>query len=425
MFRIAVIQFPGTNCEHETKRSLENAGLQAELVRWNERDGLDQYDGYVLPGGFAYEDRSRAGIVAAQDPIMDIIKQEAHKGKPVIGICNGCQILVETGLVPGLDNDTLAGAVMVNTRVKEGEIIGTGFYHDQVYLKNVAQTGRSCVTMDIPQGATVPASVANGEGRFVFPNDLLLELEKHDQILFKYCTSDGTVLNDFPTNPNGSEWGIAGLCNREGNVVAYMPHPERQDTGVPLFESLREYLETNPTPKPYDIDWTPPESVVETYTPSPEAIQLYVGLKITDNAANTVELVLQQEGFGVQVSRQTHWEIWHSAGQDQVTGVVDTIIQSGEILNTNKETYTTEFTQPSQSVSLLVRFADDYEGKAVSATLQNRFDLTQINNIQKGELWTLHFPNEPVEQKRLEQAIKILQTYILYNPYAQECLLVK
>src|SRR3989338_1602055 len=107
MFRVAVIIFPGTNCENETNRSLVNAGLAADIVRWNELKKLQEgnYDAFVLPCGFAYEDRGRAGIIAALDPVMDYIREAAASGKPVIGICNGCQVLVETGLIPGLDNN--------------------------------------------------------------------------------------------------------------------------------------------------------------------------------------------------------------------------------------------------------------------------------------------------------------------------------
>jgi phosphoribosylformylglycinamidine (FGAM) synthase-like amidotransferase family enzyme len=244
----------------------------------------------VLPGGFAYEDRSRAGIVAAKDPIMNIIKEQAALGKPVIGICNGCQVLVESGLVPGVTNDALAGAVAMNTRVKDGKIIGTGFYHDKVNIKSTAPQGRTAVTMDIGVGDIIPASVANGEGRFIFPTDLLLELERHNQIIFKYCNDDGSIVNEFPTTPNGAMWGIAGLCNKAGNVVAYMPHPERFDTGIPLFASLKTYLEKKPTPESYELQWQPPQANVEPYEPEGNVLQLLVDLIITDNEANNFEL---------------------------------------------------------------------------------------------------------------------------------------
>src|SRR3990167_9606660 len=170
MFRVAVILFPGTNCENETNRSLSNAGLAPEYVRWNEVNKLKQnnYDAFVLPGGFAYEDRSRAGIIAALDPVMEYIKEVAASGKPVIGICNGCQVLVETGLIPGLDNNLLAGAVAMNTRVKGGKIIGTGFYHDTVYIQNVAPTGRSCMTTIIASHTVFSNTSARGGARFFF-----------------------------------------------------------------------------------------------------------------------------------------------------------------------------------------------------------------------------------------------------------------
>lgn len=423
MFRVAVILFPGTNCETETHRSLRNAGLAPEYVRWNERDRLDAFDAFVLPGGFAYEDRSRAGIIAAQDPIMLKIKAAAEQGKPVIGICNGCQVLVETGLIPGLPNNALAGAVAMNTRVKSGEIIGTGFYHDTIYIKSVAPAGRSCVTTQLPQDTVVPATVANGEGRFIFSTDLLAELERHDQILFQYCTPDGTRLNEFPTTPNGAIWGTAGFCNPAGNVVAYMPHPERLEReGESLFTNLRLWLERPPKYKPYQLEWKPQQTVVGTYQPAGNCIQFYVGLIITDNAAKTVELALQQKGFNVKVARKTHYEVWHNpiAKADDLKKA---LVQSGELLNTNKEVYSHTRNGDGDTISFLVQYSEDFEGRAITQTLKHRFGLDAIENVRKGMVWEITIPAKD-KAERMAIATKILQTHILFNPYAQECSII-
>lgn len=423
MFRVAVILFPGTNCETETHRSLRNAGLAAEYVRWNERDHLDQFNAFVLPGGFAYEDRSRAGIIAAQDPIMEKIKQAAHAGKPVIGICNGCQVLVETGLIPGLPHNALAGAVAMNTRLHGGQIIGTGFYHDTIYIKSVAPLGRSCITTAVQPDSVIPATVANGEGRFIFPTDLLLELERHQQILFKYCTANGVVLNEFPTTPNGAVWGIAGLCNPAGNVVAYMPHPERLEReGETLFHHLRQWLEQPPQREPYALQWQPHDTVVDTYQPQGNCVQFYVSLMITDNAAKTVELALQQKGWPVTVRRQTHWEVWYQP-ETNVADLTTKLVQTGELLNTHKETYTTQRSVAHNALSFLVQYSEDFEGRAVTATLRDRFGLHLVENVRKGVVWELTIQAETSEQ-RMDMATKILQTHMLFNPYAQECNLI-
>lgn len=423
MFRVAVILFPGTNCEGETKRSLINAGLAADYLRWNEGEKLAQgnYDAYVLPGGFAYEDRSRAGIIAALDPVMEQIKQAAAQGKPVIGICNGCQVLVETGLIPGLDGSVLAGAVAVNTRLKAGKIIGTGFYHDTVYIQNTAPAGRSCVTMNLAPGTVIPATVANGEGRFIFPTDLLVELDKRQQIIFKYCTEAGELTNEFPTTPNGAVWGIAGFCNPFGNVVAYMPHPERLERGGDsLFNNLRAWLEQPPKHEPYTIAWKPESTVVGAYECAKNCLQLYVELKITDNAAKTVELALQQKGYAVTVTRKTHWEVWHEESISDLKGFTQTMVDSGELLNTHKERYTDHKTTNPKTVSLLVRFADDFEGKAVADTLRTRFSLKGIANIHKGVVWELTFASDDAAE-RTRLLTEILQTHILFNPFSQDC----
>lgn len=422
-FRVAVIIFPGTNCETETKRSLLNAGLQAEYVRWNEAQRLKEFDAFVIPGGFAYEDRSRAGIIAAQDPMMNVIKAEAAAGKPVIGICNGCQILVETGLIPGLPNNALAGAVAMNTRVKNGQIIGTGFYHDTIYIKNIAPAGRSCITTNVPQDMVIPATVANGEGRFIFSADLLVELEKNHQIIFKYATQLGHELNEFPTTPNGAIWGIAGLCNPAGNVVAYMPHPERLEReGESLFNNLRAWLENPPQPEPYTIQWQPRETVINTYQSQPHCLQFFVSLMITDNAAKTIELTLQQRGFPVRVKRQTHWEVWYQP-ETNVNDLATKLVESGELLNTNKEVYAHEHAKAEKTLTFLVQYSDDFEGLAVTKTLRDRFGLTTIANVRKGVVWELTIPAE-TDQQRLAIATEILKTHILFNPYAQECSLM-
>ncbi|HOO54555.1 MAG TPA: phosphoribosylformylglycinamidine synthase subunit PurQ, partial [Methanothrix sp.] len=125
--KIAVVQFPGTNCEHETLVAARSAGLSGEIFRWNRpAEELSDFDGYLIPGGFSYQDRLRAGAIASKEPVMEALREEADRGKPIIGICNGFQILVESGLLPGLNGVDVALAS--NVMVSKGEIVRRGFY---------------------------------------------------------------------------------------------------------------------------------------------------------------------------------------------------------------------------------------------------------------------------------------------------------
>ena len=134
--KIAIIQFPGSNTERETFMACRRVGLNPIEFLWNElAEKLTDFDGYVIIGGFAYEDRSRSGVIASLDPIMKQIKLEAEKGKPVLGICNGAQILVESGLVPGLNNHRLGMALTDNKRVKGGHVVGVGYYNTWANLQ--------------------------------------------------------------------------------------------------------------------------------------------------------------------------------------------------------------------------------------------------------------------------------------------------
>jgi phosphoribosylformylglycinamidine synthase I len=215
--RVAVVVFPGTNSEDETQRALAAAGLDAEIVHWSRgAAGLRPFDAFVLPGGFAYEDRVRAGAVAAHDEVMDAVIEAAQKGKFVIGICNGAQVLLEAGLVPGtgpLRRPTAAFAPNA----------GGKFLCVHAYVRLAVPPSRVPVLGGLAAGAVLPAWVSHGEGRLAASDAELDALERDGHAAFVYCNARGERI----AAPNGSARDVAGLTNRDGNVLAIMPHPER------------------------------------------------------------------------------------------------------------------------------------------------------------------------------------------------------
>ncbi|MBV8067132.1 MAG: phosphoribosylformylglycinamidine synthase I [Candidatus Eremiobacteraeota bacterium] len=217
--RIAVPVFPGTNSEDETVRLLRDCGGNAELVHWSLADTLAGYDAYVLSGGFAYEDRVRAGAIAAHDRIMDFVIEGAQQGKLVFGICNGAQILLEAGLVPG------TGAVRRPTAAFAKNAPEPHFVCRHVYLKLAFEPSRCAITAALPPGALVPAWAAHVEGRLAATPQHLDEILAGNHLAFVYAHANGVV--DDAAVPNGSALRCAGLVNRDGNVLAIMPHPER------------------------------------------------------------------------------------------------------------------------------------------------------------------------------------------------------
>ncbi len=217
--RIAVLVFPGTNSEEETLRLLRDCGGDAYLVPWSRAALLPSYDAYVLPGGFAYEDRVRAGAIAAHDAMMDHVIAGAQAGKLVLGICNGAQILLEAGLVPG------TGPVRRPTAAFTRNGPAPHFICTHVHVKLAIDPSRSPITASLPRGAVIPAWTANGEGRLAASDAHLAQLERGRHLAFLYAHEDGSTAPD--ATPNGSALGAAGLVNQAGNVLAMMPHPER------------------------------------------------------------------------------------------------------------------------------------------------------------------------------------------------------
>jgi phosphoribosylformylglycinamidine synthase subunit PurQ / glutaminase len=217
--RIAVLVFPGTNSEDETLRLLRDCGGDAELVHWTQAERLREYEAYVLSGGFAYEDRVRAGAIAAHDRMMDFVIDAAERGKLVFGICNGAQILLEAGLVPG------TGAIRKPTAAFARNGPAQHFVCRHIYMKLVGAPSRCAITAALPEGALVPAWAAHAEGRLAAAKEHLDEIVAGRHLLFVYANADGSV--DAAAVPNESALGCAGLVNRAGNVLAIMPHPER------------------------------------------------------------------------------------------------------------------------------------------------------------------------------------------------------
>lgn len=224
MARVIVVQFPGVNCEYETLRAIEAAGLEGKIVRWNDAErALPGAGAIVIPGGFSYQDRIRAGVVAAKDPVLDGVMDAVDRGIPVLGICNGAQILVESGAVPAFEEGRIEMALSPNRMTGRA-----GYYCTWVRVK---RGPANCLFTDFMGNGVkepLPLPLAHAEGRFVSSSPAVLSrLENGDGVALVYATPTGETAVDFPDNPNGSAFAIAGMTNRAGNVLALMPHPER------------------------------------------------------------------------------------------------------------------------------------------------------------------------------------------------------
>jgi phosphoribosylformylglycinamidine synthase I len=231
--KFGVVQFPGSNCDDDAHHAIQDViGQPAEFI-WHQSEQVSGFDAIVLPGGFSYGDYLRTGAIARFSPVMKAVGRFANSGGLVLGICNGFQILLEAGLLPG--------AMMRNK--------GLRFLCRQVHVRmESTETPFTCAARP---GQILKMPIAHMEGNYFCDPATLAELDRNKQVVFRYVHADGRPAgpDDFDANPNGSLAAIAGICNRERNVAGLMPHPERavesalgSPDGLVIFRSMVESL---------------------------------------------------------------------------------------------------------------------------------------------------------------------------------------
>jgi len=225
--KFGVVVFPGSNCDEDMVYVLQTVMKQNTIKLWHKNTDLEGCTHIVLPGGFSYGDYLRSGAIAKFSPIMKSVINHANNGGFLFGVCNGFQILCETGL--------LQGALLHNNTRK--------FICKNVYIKS--QTTNSLITSKIPENRSLKIPIAHGEGKYFSDEQTMKKLNQNNQILFRYCDVNGNITDD--ANPNGAIENIAGICNESRNVFGMMPHPERasdkelfNEDGKFLFESILE-----------------------------------------------------------------------------------------------------------------------------------------------------------------------------------------
>lgn len=399
---LAVIAFPGNNSETETARAAQKSGFEAEIIRWNEVKKIGNYQAYVLPGGFSFEDRGRAGAIAAREPIFSALRAEAQAGKVILGICNGAQMVVESGLIP-VGSDSLPFALADNVRRDENDhVMGTGYFNAWCAIR----PERTDTAFSAGTDSILNVPVAHGEGRFTTKSDRALQaLESGSHVAFRYCDSGGNVAQSYPENPNGATAAVAMIVNKEGTVGAIMPHPERyplECNGDQIFTAMRAWIEAQKSPDLVKIGDLSAQTLpkVAPFVAHEAAIVLEKTLIITDN-----------EGFSVQQAAQnllgTNFSLNKSfvyviEGADLTT---EKLAQTGLMANPNKETL--EPYQPKPQQLLVELFEDD---PALHLADQLTEQLKTPVKVRRLKAWD--FP-EPISETQLEL---ILKNGLLCNP---------
>lgn len=397
---IAVIVFPGSNAETETIHAIEHVGMTAQPFLWNAPlKKIAKCDGFVIPGGASYGDKGRAGIVAAFSPVMNLIRKKIKEGKPVLGIGNGAQILLESGFLSGV-------ALSYNQRIAYDKVVGTGFYNAWVCMRMSTKVGPNAFTLGVSSKTVFRVPVVHAQGRFCMSAKVLDALKEAGMAVFHYCDAEGEVIPAYPINPNGSIDNIAAVMNYAGNALAVMPHIERVPQGQAIFASMRDFLiEEEPTRVGVWSHYVPLPTV-EPYQPVKHS--LVVDKQYPPHYFLSMEKIVQERlGLAVNIRRYTYWDCDCSA--QTMEGII-----SSQALVAPTETVV-ELTPSKEVLTLLVIEREDSIGQQKFQILANHFEVDGIKSIRRGSIWQIIAPGiKPMRQELVELGL-------FFNPISQIC----
>ncbi len=401
---LGVISFPGNNCESESVRAGQRNGFETTLILWNDIQKIGNLDAYFLIGGFAYEDRGRSGAIAAREKLFDAVRSEAKKGKLILGVCNGAQMIVESGLIPREKNPVPFAIAENIRRDKNGKVLGTGFYNEWITItpirKDTAFTNKAQKILHLP--------VAHGEGRFTtIDPKAKTELALKKNVAYRYCDEQGQISDQFPTTPNGAMFAVAMIVNDEGTIGAIMPHPERfydHCDGDQIFQSMRAWIEEKKSPVSVhigDFSKIKKEEPVN-FKPKENAILIEKKLIITDNESFSISAVASNIASEKQtITKSILFEI--STNEKNKKNLKQKILDSGLLFNPNKEWLCTS-SSPNKYAILP---HDDDQAKHLEERLETI--LKQKVSVRILKCWDFGNASQTAIQK-------ILQNKLLANP---------
>jgi len=403
--KIAVITFPGNNCETESLRAATRNGFDAQLVLWNEVEKIGNFDAYFLIGGFSFEDRGRSGAIAAREEIFDAIRKEAKKGKVILGVCNGAQMIMESGLIPVGENPVPFAIAENVRRDTEGKVLGTGYYNVWVNIK----PERTDTAFSHNVGDLLKVPVAHGEGRFTSVDETALKvLKEGTQVAFRYCDEEENVNENFPVTPNGAKFATAMVVNKEGTIGAIMPHPERfydSCDGDKIMKSMCQWIEEGRSPDVVKIGNFSSVKIpeIQSLELKKEAIVMEKKLIITDNEAFSVSQTASNvAGEKIKFEKSLLYEI---TGKNLDQSKIE---NSGLIFNSNKEVL---ISNPGVENKYAVLPFEDDSAVALSEKLSAMFD-TKVN-VRIFRCWNFG----DVSSGAMD---KVLQNRLLANPNSAE-----
>jgi phosphoribosylformylglycinamidine synthase len=410
-----VIAFPGNNCENETRRACLRNGFDTEILRWNEIEEFKNSnpDLILLPGGFSFEDRGRSGAIAAREPIFEIIRDFAKKGKIILGICNGAQMVVESGLIPVRKNPIPFALAKNVRRNKAGQVLGTGFYNEWIWC---APENKETAFTKFLKKNVLKLPIAHGEGRFCScDKNANSSLKSGKNVAFRYCDEQGNISEEFPITPNGSIFATTAITNSEGTIMAIMPHPERYfeiSDGDDILQSIKVWIEKKCSPSSVEIgdfsQMATPE--IKTFQKLPEAIYFEKKLIITDNENFSIQATTSNiTGTNVKTEKTILFEI---TGENLSA---EAIANSGLVFNSSKEFCIVPPAQSSDNKFAVAEFDND-EAKNLAEKLSEL--LNKKIEVRIFKIWD--FAN--TDQKAV---IDVLQNRLLANPNSAEVFKLK